>query len=181
MDLREQLQQNYQEDRRAQANLLLSQGLSFSPSNPTFPALLEEVVGFFIVEHHVLKTSPQGFRADQEVDDLWDNMCERVIDIVSFGLRDCKDTKIFVSTKAIIGNFIMTLEGYNFTVNKLNSLLLTLFERYVHLLRNRFSVDFQQAVKENQHQPMIVNNLEELNKVLNVCWLKEGDAEMLQR
>ena len=181
MDLREQLQANYQEDRRAQANLLLSQGLSFSPSNPTFPALLEEVVGFFIVEHHVLQTSPPGFRADQEVDDLWDNMCERVVDIVGFGLRDCKDTKVFVSTKAAIGTFIMALEGYSFVVNKLNSLLLTLFERYVHLLRNRFSVDFQQAVKETQHQPMVVNNKDELAKVLNVCWLKDGDAEKLQQ
>lgn len=71
LDLREELQRNYQEDRRAQANLLLSQGLSFHPSNPTFPALLEEVVGFFLVEHHVLDTCPPGFRSEQEVDDLY--------------------------------------------------------------------------------------------------------------
>ena len=68
------------------------------------------MVGFFIVEHHVLQTSPPGFRADQEVDDLWDNMCERVVDIVSVGLRDCKDTKVYVSTKAAIQTFIQTLE-----------------------------------------------------------------------
>lgn len=130
MDIREQLQANYQEDRRvrtfigsvrkdslisffllkAQANLLLSQGLSFDISNPTFPALLQEVVGFFLVEHHVLQTSPPGFRSEQEVDDLWDNMCERVVDIVSVGLRDCKETMVFVSTKAVIQTFIMTLE-----------------------------------------------------------------------
>lgn len=95
---------------QAQANLLLSQGLSFHPSNPTFPALLEEVVGFFIVEYHVLQTSPPGFRADQEVDDLWDSMCERVVDIVSVGLRDCKDTKVYVGTKAAVQTFIQTLE-----------------------------------------------------------------------
>jgi hypothetical protein len=110
MDIREQLQASYQEDRRAQANLLLSQGLSFDPSNPTFPSLLQEVVGFFLVEHHVLQTSPPGFRSEQEVDDLWDNMCERVVEIVSVGLRDCGDTKVFVSTKAVIQTFMMTLE-----------------------------------------------------------------------
>ncbi|EPQ27215.1 uncharacterized protein PFL1_05138 [Pseudozyma flocculosa PF-1] len=180
MDMREQLQANYQEDRRAQANLLLSQGLSFHPSNPTFPALLEEVVGFFIVEHHVLQTSPPGFRADQEVDDLWDNMCERVVDIVSVGLRDCKDTKVYVSTKAAVQTFIQTLEGYSFTVAKLNALLLTLFERYAQLLRDRFSADFQQAMRETEHQPMVVNNADELTKVLNVCWLKPGDADSLR-
>jgi hypothetical protein len=72
--------------------------------------LLEEVVGFFLVEHHVLQTSPPGFRSEAEVDDLWDNMCERVVDIVSVGLRDCRDTQVFVSTKAVIQTFIMTLE-----------------------------------------------------------------------
>lgn len=180
MDIREQLQNSYQEDRRAQANLLLSQGLSFDPSNPTFPALLQEVVGFFLVEHHVLQTSPPGFRSEQEVDDLWDSMCERVVEIVSIGLRDSKDTKVFVSTKAVIQTFIMALEGYSFPVTKLNALLLTLFEQYANLLRDRFSTDFQKAFKDSEHQPMTVMNADELQKVLNVCWLKPGDADRLR-
>ena len=110
LDAREQLQNSYQDDRRAQANLLLSQGLSFDPSSNHFPAVLEEVVGFFLVEHHVLQTSPPGWRAEQEVDDLWDNMCERIVEIVSGGLRNCKDTNVYVSTKSAIMTFIQTLE-----------------------------------------------------------------------
>ncbi|CDU22519.1 related to secretory pathway protein (exocyst complex protein Sec15) [Sporisorium scitamineum] len=179
LDLREELQTSYHEDRRAQANLLLNQGLTFDASTPTFPALLEEMVGFFLVEHHVIQTTPAGFREETEVDDLWDTMCTRVVDIVSLALRDCKDTKIYVSAKASIQTFIQTLEGYSFPVAKLNALLLTLFERYAHLLRDRFSKDFQQAMRETQHQPMVVTNAEELSKVLSVCWLKPGDDEML--
>lgn len=180
LELREELQRNYQEDRRAQANLLLSQGLSFHPSNPTFPALLEEVVGFFLVEHHVLETCPAGFRSEQEVDDLWDDMCERVVDIVSIGLRDCKDTRVFVATKGVVQTFIQTLEGYSFSVGKLNALLLTLFERYAHLLRDRFTLDFQEAIRQSEHQPMVVQTPEELEKVLDVCWLRPSDAEALK-
>lgn len=37
------------------------------------------------------------------------------------------------------------LQGYSFSVGKLNTLLLTLFERYAQLLRDRFSSDFQQV------------------------------------
>lgn len=73
------------------------------------------------------------------------------------------------------------LQSYNFGVGKLNALLLTLFERYAHLLRERFSVDFQQAVRETEHQPMVVNNADELRKVLNVCWLRPGDADRLRK
>jgi hypothetical protein len=72
-------------------------------------------------------------------------------------------------------------QGYSFPVTKLNALLLTLFERYAQLLRVRFSKDFQKAVQETEHQPMEVQNADELRKVLNVCWLKTGDAERLQR
>ncbi|PWN42536.1 exocyst complex subunit Sec15-like protein [Ceraceosorus guamensis] len=181
MDMREQLQMSYQEDRRLQASLLLSQGLTFDPVNPTFPLVLQEVVGYFLVEHHVLQTSSPGFRSEAEVDDLWDNMCERVVDIVSVGLRDCRDTQVFVNTKAVIQTFIMTLEGCSFTVTKLNALLLTLFERYAQLLRDRFSADFQQAVKDAEHQPMVVEDADELNKVLNVCWLRAGEADKLRQ
>ncbi|KAK0521565.1 Rab GTPase-binding exocyst subunit S15 [Tilletia horrida] len=181
LNIREQLQQSYQEDRRAQANLLLSQGLNFSPSNPTFPTLLEEVVGFFLVEYHVLQTSPPGFRMDSEVNDLWDTMCERVVQIVSMGLSGCRDTKVFLTTKAAVQTFIQTLEGYNFSVGKLNALLLTLFERYAQLLRDRFASDFQQAMKDTEHQPMIVQNTDELQKVLNVSWLAPGAPDALKK
>ncbi|KAE8215560.1 hypothetical protein CF327_g1211 [Tilletia walkeri] len=181
LNIREQLQQSYQEDRRAQANLLLSQGLNFSPSNPTFPTLLEEVVGFFLVEYHVLQTSPPGFRMDSEVNDLWDTMCERVFQIVNMGLSECRDTKVFLTTKAAVQTFIQTLEGYNFSVGKLNKLLLSLFERYAQLLRDRFAHDFQQAMKDTEHQPMIVQSMDELQKVLNVSWLEPGAPDALRR
>lgn len=91
-------------------------------------------------------------------------MCERVVDIVSIGLRDSKDTRVFVATKAVVQTFIQTLEGYSFSVGKLNALLLTLFERYAQLLRDRFTNDFKQAIRQSEHQPMVVNTREELDK-----------------
>ncbi|SOV09721.1 related to secretory pathway protein (exocyst complex protein Sec15) [Ustilago sp. UG-2017a] len=171
LDAREELQASYQDDRRAQANLLLNQGISFTNTGGGgggFPALLEEMVGFFIVEHDVISTTPSSFRSESEVDDLWETMCTRLVELVSLSLRDCKDTRIYVSAKTSIQLFIQTLETHGFPVTKLNALLLTLFERYAHLLRDRFSQDFQRAMQDTQHQPMVVSTREELNKVLGV-------------
>ncbi|WFD29125.1 Rab GTPase-binding exocyst subunit S15 [Malassezia sp. CBS 17886] len=177
---REELQRSYQEDRKAQANLLLSQHLSLQHGGRDLVALLEEVIGYFVVEKHVQHTSPPGFRPGTEVEDVWESMCERVIDMVTVGLRDCKDTKAFVEAKAAVQTFIRTLEGLEFNVSRLNALVLSLFRRYAELLRERFAADFQQAIREAQHQPMIVNSPGELDKVLSVCWLKPGEAEQLQ-
>ena len=180
LEQREKLQTNYQEDRKAQANLLLSQNLVIHKGSKALLALLEEVVGFFVVENHVMHTSPPGFRPAAEVEDLWETMCERVVDMVNLGLRDCKDTKAYVETKSAVQTFIRTLESLEFGVGRLNALLLNLFKRFAELLRQRFAADFQQAIREAQHQPMIVNDKDELAKVLNVCWLKHSEVEALQ-
>ncbi|KAI3628205.1 Rab GTPase-binding exocyst subunit S15 [Malassezia furfur] len=181
LDQREKLQTNYQEDRKAQANLLLSQNLVIHKGSRALVTLLEEVVGFFVVENHVMHTSPPGFRPAAEVEDLWETMCERVVDMVNLGLRDCQDTKAYIETKSAVQTFIRTLESLEFGVGRLNALLLNLFKRFAELLRKRFAADFHQAIREAQHQPMLVNDKDELAKVLNVCWLKPSEVEALQR
>lgn len=179
LDQRARLQENYQDDRKAQANLLLSQSLSLRDS-VALNALLEQVVGFFVVEHHVMHTSPPGFRPEAEVEDLWETMCERIVEIVSAGLRESHDTRVYVEAKSSVQTFIRTLESLGFSVARLNTLLLTLFRQFAMLLRERFASDFQQAIREAQHQPMMVHDQDELAKVLTVCWLHPGEAEQLQ-
>ncbi|KAK4699775.1 exocyst complex component 6, partial [Phenoliferia sp. Uapishka_3] len=111
LDAREELQQSYQADRRAQAFLLLSQTASLTPfSLPALSALLEEIVGFFLIESHVLKTTTNSFRSEQDVEDLWDGMCERVVRIVDEGLGGCEDPEVFLGTKFKVLTFVQTLE-----------------------------------------------------------------------
>ena len=179
LDQREKLQANYQEDRKAQANLLLSRSLNMAERSSDLISLLEELVGYFVIECHVSYTSPPGFRPMSEVEDVWDSMSERVVDMITFSLRDTKNAKVFVEAKTAIHTFIRTLESFEFSVSRLNALVLSFFRRFAQLLRERFAADFQQAIREAQHQPMIVNDATELAKVLSVCWLKPGEAEQL--
>lgn len=184
LDAREELQLSYQADRRAQAFLLLSQTASLNPfSLPALSALLEEIVGFFLIESHVLKTT-NSFRSEQDVEDLWDGMCERVVRIVDEGLAGCEDPEAFLGTKFKVLTFVQTLEGNGYSVNQLNHLLLTLFERYSELLQRKFSGDFEQIVLDDDHQSMVVNDAEEFEKVVSVSWLPasgEWSAAELQR
>ena len=70
LDQREKLQANYQEDRKAQANLLLSRSLNMAERSSDLISLLEELVGYFVIECHVSYTSPPGFRPMSEVEDV---------------------------------------------------------------------------------------------------------------
>lgn len=128
LDAREELQLSYQADRRvrckpvsllnaadllraqAQAGLLLSSTSSLNPfSLPALTTLLEEIVGFFLIESHVLRTT-NSFRSEQDVEDLWNGMCERVVKIVDEGLAGCEEAEVFLGTKFKVLTFVQTLE-----------------------------------------------------------------------
>ncbi|GAA6018183.1 hypothetical protein JCM11491_005623 [Sporobolomyces phaffii] len=180
LDLVEELQLSYQADRRAQAFLLLSSSSSSSSaagfSLAGLSSLLEEIVGFFLIESHVLKTTT-NFRSEQDVESLWDGMCERVVEIVDKGLEGQEDPEVFLGTKFRVLTFVQTLEGYGYSTSALHALLLTLFSRYSQLLQRKFSGDFEQIVLEDDHQPMVVNDRQEFEKVCQVSWLPTGGEE----
>ncbi|GAA5949792.1 hypothetical protein JCM3765_007693 [Sporobolomyces pararoseus] len=221
LDLLQELQLSYQADRRAQAYLLLSTSSSSSSTSPTpqssssviapppppstssqhfslpnLSVLLEEIVGFFIIEAHVLKTTT-NFRSEQDVESLWEQMCDKLISLVETTKSSSststeavekkkkekeeeeeeeeseEDPKVFLELKFKVLTLLQTLEGYGYSVSSLNQLLLNLFSRYSKLLERKFSGDFEQIVLDDDHQPMVVNDLEEFEKVVSVSWLPD--------
>jgi hypothetical protein len=49
--------------------------------------LLQQLIGFFVIESHVLRTtSTRGFRTQHDVDELWDAVMERLVDTLKSGL-----------------------------------------------------------------------------------------------
>ncbi|BEI79982.1 hypothetical protein CcaverHIS002_0105110 [Cutaneotrichosporon cavernicola] len=180
LECKTELQRNYQEDRKTQANLILaSRSASSSETLMTsLPELMQELVGFFIIEAHVLRTVPD-FRSQRDVDDLWDEMCRRIISILGLGLKGCSKLEVFLESKKHILLFVQTLEGYGYDISELNGLLITLFERYSELLLRTFGADFDHIVAEDENQPMMVRDQREFDQVSGVCWLAPGEAESL--
>jgi hypothetical protein len=52
----------------------------------------------------------------------------------------------------------------------MNTLLLTLFDKYAELLKQRFSEDFLEIVGTDDYMPMPINTIEEYDKVVTVSW-----------
>ena len=145
---------------QTQATLILTSRLSTTPEtlNNALPLLMQELVGFFIIESHVLRTMPD-FRSQRDVDELWDEMCRRIVEVMGQGLKGCSEPEIFLESKTNVLLFVQTLEvsrsilseaetdrqGYGYNVTELNGLLIALFERYSELLIRRFSTDFDQV------------------------------------
>jgi hypothetical protein len=69
---------------------------------------MQELVGFFIVEAHVLRTMPD-FRSQRD-DELWDEMCKRIGEVIGAGLKGCGEPEIFLESKTNVLLFVQTLE-----------------------------------------------------------------------
>ncbi|KAL1933631.1 hypothetical protein VTP01DRAFT_7721, partial [Rhizomucor pusillus] len=171
---------SYEEDRRAQANLALSAPINLKDGNMApFEALLQDIVGFFIIEHIILHNT-QDFRSQSEVDALWEMVTRRIILVVSESLKGCRDPELFLRIKFSLLMFIQTLESFDYSVKPLQETLLTLFQRYSELLINQYSEVFEKIVEEDECMPMTVENAEELRDVMQYTRFRP-DREFLKR
>jgi hypothetical protein len=114
LDAREELQKSFRDDRRAQAHLILASMAGNTSGSSVFTldslgALVEQIVGFFIIEAHILRTT-RAFRDKNDVDALWQELSDLIIQIVRQGLAGCKDLDMRLGVKTKLLLFSQTME-----------------------------------------------------------------------
>jgi hypothetical protein len=90
---------------KAQSDLILPVPLQLSSLVP----LTEQIIGFFIIESHILLTTGT-FRSNAEVEELWDAIAARLADAVDVALRNVMDPDSYLHAKETLIAFILTLE-----------------------------------------------------------------------
>lgn len=90
---------------QAQSDLILPEPLPLSSLYP----VTQEIVGFFIIENHVLDTTG-NFRSERDVEELWEGVISRMGNAVEGALRNENDPDAFLRVKESLIGFIMTLE-----------------------------------------------------------------------
>ncbi|KNZ62485.1 hypothetical protein VP01_1264g1 [Puccinia sorghi] len=175
LDAREELQKSFRDDRRAQAHLILASMAGNTSGTSAFTleslgALFEQIVGFFIIETQILRTT-KAFRDENDVDSLWQELSDQIVRIVRLGLMDCSDVDLLLGVKTKLLLFSQTLESYDYPVSPFHDLLGSFATEYTELLFKKFSQEFEQFILEDDHQPMQVHNEDEFSKVVEVSFL----------
>ncbi|KAL7626685.1 Rab GTPase-binding exocyst subunit S15 [Parahypoxylon ruwenzoriense] len=161
----------YAATRRRQKELLIPGSVRLTTDDESsLSSLLEGIAGFAIIEKATMRRAPQ-LRTAIDVEELWDSMCSAAISLTSKALSDITDPQILLNIKGRIDLFILTMEGWGYSVSRLDEFLVDLFDRYAELLKKRFSDDFQEKiVSTDDYMPMAINTREEYEKVANVSW-----------
>lgn len=168
----------YAATRRRQKELLLPTTLSlYDDDNSGLSSLLEGIAGFAIVERATTQRTPENFRAQSDVDELWDSMCQSAISLISSALYTVGNDEKLLKIKGVIALFIQTMDSWGYAVSSLDSLLLTLFDKYSSLLKKRFSDDFEEIITSDDYMPMPINTADEYSKVISVSWYTPPEGQ----
>ncbi|KAI0014036.1 exocyst complex subunit Sec15-like protein [Xylariaceae sp. FL0662B] len=160
----------YAATRRRQKELLLPGSVSLATDDlSSLSTLLEGIAGFAIIEKATMRRAPQ-LRSAIDVEELWDSMCSTAISLTSKALVDVNNAEFLLKIKTVIALFIQTMEGWGYSVSRLDEFLVDLFDKYAELLKKRFSEDFQEIVSTDDYMPMAINTRGEYEKVVNVSW-----------
>ncbi|KAH9972951.1 exocyst complex component sec15 subunit [Lactifluus volemus] len=157
LDSLDELRKSYQADRKAQSDLILPVPLQLSSLGP----LTEQIIGFFIIESHVLQTTG-SFRSKAEVEELWDAIATRLSEAMEGALRNEAEPDSYLRVKEILLAFILTLETYQYSTVSLHASIFRLFEKYATLLERQVSKRFRDK-----------------EAVLNVVWLNNAEHDEL--
>ncbi|KAI9001365.1 exocyst complex component sec15 subunit [Trametes punicea] len=176
LDCLDEIRRSYQADRKAQSDLIIPEPLPLS----SLPSIAQEIVGYFIVENHVLSTTG-SFRSVREVEDLWDALISRLSKAVEDALKNEKDPDTFLKVKEALLGAVMTLESYSYSTGSIHALILRLFEKYAGILEGQFGKRFESIVGQDDFQPMYVEKSSEKDDVLETVWLRRDQREQLQQ
>ncbi|CUS10658.1 unnamed protein product [Tuber aestivum] len=167
---RDEFRVTYASVRGQQKELLLSGSLTLSNEDiSSLNQLLEDICGFAIIERATMKKAI-GFRSAVDVDELWDSMCKKAINIITPALDNITQADALLRIKNVLALFIQTMDSWNYSVEALDSFLLVLFEKYSQRLKTEFSADFKEIVTSDDYMPMPIKSLEEFDNVVNVSW-----------
>ncbi|KAF2858177.1 exocyst complex subunit Sec15-like protein [Piedraia hortae CBS 480.64] len=161
---------DYAATRRRQRDLLLPTKLDLLDEDSNeLSSLLEGIAGFAIVERATMQKTSH-FRAQSDVDELWDSMVQSAISLITAALPSVESDEKLLKIKGVLALFIQTMDSWSYPVHSLDGLLLTLFDKYNSLLKKRFSDDFTEIVNTDDYMPMPVETPSDYERVLSLSF-----------
>ena len=160
----------YAVTRRRQKDLIVPLSLRINDDEASeLKTLLESIAGFAIVERATIKKT-ENLRASVDVDELWDSMSQSAISLMSGAMAAIEDADTLLRVTGVISLFVQTMETLQFHSSGLNTFLMSLFEKYVHLLKRRCADDFHEILTTDDYMPMSMDDEGEYDKIMDVVW-----------
>ena len=160
----------YSVTRRGQKDLLIPLSLKINDEEASdLKTMLESIAGFSIVERETLKKTG-NLRSPVDLDELWDSLSQGAISLMSGAVLAVEDPSMLLKLTSVISLFVQTMETYQYHSQGMNTFLMSLFEKYVHLVKRRWVDDLAEILNTDDYMPMSVATIEDYDKVIDDVW-----------
>lgn len=169
----------YREQRRDQAKLVLQAPQTMHDNLEAYTTYIHSIVGFFIVEDHVMSTAGDVVIRSY-LDDLWSTSLSRAVNVISMNSSSCTDPNILLKIKNLIMLSITTLKTYGYTVTQLWDLLLEMRDHYNEVLLQRWVNEFREILDKGDFLPLEVTDKKSYDQVLEIFPFHSEQLELKQ-
>uniref|UniRef100_A0A6M2DPL4 Exocyst complex component n=1 Tax=Xenopsylla cheopis TaxID=163159 RepID=A0A6M2DPL4_XENCH len=160
-----EFEQYYRQQRNQQARLVLQPTQNMHESLEAYKIYLQSVVGFFVIEDHVLNTGGD-LVGKAYLDELWTVSQTRMINSLRTHFAYCTDSTLMLNIKNLIILASNTLRTYGYVLTPVNDLLLEMRDHYNEVLMQQWVHIFRNILEKGDFLPMQANNQEEFNEVV---------------
>lgn len=155
----------YRNQRQQQARLVLQPPTNMHESIMGYKSYIHSIVGFFVVEDHVLNTG--GTLVNRiYLDDVWGMAISKIVNALRTNSAYCTDAALMLRIKDLIMLFSTTLRNYGYPVNQLFDLLHEMRDHYNEVLMQRWVGVFREILDEETFSPIQVTNQAEYDQII---------------
>uniref|UniRef100_A0A8C5GBX3 Exocyst complex component n=1 Tax=Gouania willdenowi TaxID=441366 RepID=A0A8C5GBX3_GOUWI len=176
--LRDEFENYYRKQRRKQARLVLQPHSNMHETLDGYRRYFNQIVGFFVVEDHVLHTS-QGLVNRVYVEELWELALSKIVAALRTHSSYCDNPDLVLDLKNLIVLFADTLQGYGFPVSQLFDMLLEIHEQYGEILLKRWNLTFRQVLDQDNYSPIPVSTEQEYKNYTSMFPFQDPELEKL--
>ncbi|GLH07429.1 Exocyst complex component 6 [Gryllus bimaculatus] len=150
---RETFETYYRKQRKKQARLVLQPPTNMHETIAGYRAYIHGIVGFFVVEDHVLNTG-NGLVNRTYLDEVWNMALSKIVNALRTHSAYCTDAALMLKIKNLIMLFNTTLRNYGYSVNQLFDLLHEIRDHYNEVLMQRWVQVFREILDEESFLPI---------------------------
>uniref|UniRef100_T1IIQ2 Exocyst complex component n=1 Tax=Strigamia maritima TaxID=126957 RepID=T1IIQ2_STRMM len=158
---RESFETNYQDKRRVQAELAHEPPQNMRDSIGKYWEYLCGIVGFFVVEEHILNTA-DGLVNRNYLNDVWEKTVLKINAAIRKEAAFCKEDEFIIVVIHIVMLFSLTMQGYGYSVQKLSYLVPELRDQYMDILMQTWHVKFQNIFEHDSYSAIVIENEDEM-------------------
>ncbi|VDN58698.1 unnamed protein product [Dracunculus medinensis] len=162
---REVFETYYRKQRKEQAMVVIRPPNKLVKSIHSYVRYLDEIIGFFVVEDHIMQTEPSLVTAAYK-DQLWEMALQQVITTMNAHFGGCLDVEMMIKMKKVILLFAMTMKSYGFSIGSLYTLLQNFRDQYNEILMREYCAQFERDLENDNYTPITVGNDEEFKSII---------------